>query len=488
MSVTAIAVLLPFLAAIGLGFAGSPLQGALLNLVVCSLVFVLTVLVFLAPGAGFLHGLLQADPLGMIFGALSGFVALTTAISNIDFVRGEIEHMSARRWRVYHAMCQVMLGASLLGLYADNIGLLWAAVEVATVAATLGVSLPRSASALEAAWKYFILGGVGIALALFGTMVLYLAAQPAVGPGLSAMSFSVLATHATQLDGRLLTLAFVFLLFGYGTKAALVPLHGWLPDAYAEGPAPLTTMLSGLLLNVALIAVLRFAHLMQANFSAGGGAVRPGPFLLSLGLASLLLTAFSLWGRRDARRFFGFSSIEHTGIAAFAFGIGGAAAIFAGLLHMLLHTLIKSALFQALTRAAASRGRASPGNFAFSHLRGMLATSKPLAWMLGACVFALTGLPPSGLFSSEFLIVSQTIQRQPLLSLPLGIGLVVCAIAIIRLIGPLIFNPPPPAAVPVKAGAGICTVGVHLLLVLVLAFAMPLGLVRMLSSIAGALQ
>jgi hydrogenase-4 component F len=484
MSAAAIAVLLPILAAIGLGFSGTPLRGAYANFAVCGAVFLLTIWVFFSPG----NGILQADPLAMIFGLLSGFVALTTAISNIDFVRGEVESMSPRRWRVYHAMCQVMLGATLLGLYADNIGLLWAAVETATIAATLGVSLPRSASALEAAWKYFILGGVGIALALFGTAVTYLAAQPALGPGLAGLSFSALAAHAGQLDGRLMTLAFLFLLFGYGTKAALVPLHGWLPDAYAEGPAPLTTMLSGLLLNVALIAILRFRHLMQANVAAGGDAMLPGPFLLTLGLASLLLTAFSLWGRRDSRRFFGFSSIEHTGVAAFAFGIGGAAAIFAGLLHMLLHTLIKSALFQALTRAAALRGSAAPGNFSFSHLRGLAATNKPLAWLLGACVFALTGLPPSGLFTSEFLIISQTIQRQPLLSLPLGLGLVVCAIAIIRLVGPLLFNHPPRATLPVKAGAGIGTAGLHLLVMLVLAFAMPLALVRVLSSVASGLQ
>jgi hydrogenase-4 component F len=485
MSAAALAVLLPVLAAIGLGVAGTPLRGAYANLIVCAVVFLLTIGVFFSPGAG----VVQADPLGMIFGLLGGFIALTTAISNIDFVRGEVENMSPGRWRVYHAMCQLMLGATLLGLYADNIGLLWGAVETATIAATLGVSLPRTASALEAAWKYFVLGGVGIALALFGTAVTYLAAQPALGPGLAGMSFAALSAHAGQLDGRLMTLAFVFLLFGYGTKAALVPLHGWLPDAYAEGPAPLTATLSGLLLNVALIAILRFRHLMQANVAAGGDAMLPGPFLLTLGLASLLLTAFSLWGRRDSRRFFGFSSIEHSGIAAFAFGIGGAAAIFAGLLHMLLHTLIKSALFQALTRAAALRGSAAPGNFGFSHLRGLAATNRPLAWLLGACIFALTGLPPSGLFSSEFLIISQTIQRQPLLSLPLGLGLVVCAIAIIRLIGPLLFNPPPRRGVlPVKAGAGIACAGLHLLVVLVLAFAMPLALVRMLSSIAGALQ
>jgi hydrogenase-4 component F len=277
-------------------------------------------------------------------------------------------------------------------------------------------------------------------------------------------------------------------LFGYGTKAALVPLHGWLPDAYAEGPVPLTATLSGLMLNVALLALLRFRHLMQVNYASHGGAMQPGPFLLSLGLASLLLVAFSLWRRRDARRFFGFSSVENSGIAVFAFGVGGAAVIFAGLLHMILHTLVKSALFQALTRAAALRGEAGPGHYGFSHLRGLLASNKWLGWLLGACVFALTGLPPSGLFASEFLIVSQTIQRVPVLSLPLGAGLLLCAIAIIRQVGPLTFGPPPKNTRPAAAGRGMAFIYLHLLLVLVIAFAMPAALVAALSGIAAALQ
>ena len=484
MSAALAAVLLPLLAAIGLARFGGRKAGAYGNLLLCVVVFALTLAVPESPGAGMLH----ADSLGMIFGVLTGggggggFVGLTTAIANVAFVRGEEAGFSLRRWRIYHAMSQVVLGCTLLGLYADNIGLLWVAVEGATIAACLGLSLSRSATALEAAWKYFILGGVGIALALFGTMVTYLAAQQALGPGLQAMSFAALTVHAGQLDGRLMTLAFVFLLFGYGTKAALVPLHGWLPDAYAEGPAPLATALSGLMLNVPLIAVLRFRHLMQ-----GAGALPPGPFLLALGLASLLLTAFSLWRRRDARRFFGFSSIEHSGLAAFAFGLGGATAIFAGLLHMLLHTLIKSALFQTLIRAAALRGGTAPGNYGFFRLRGLPATNKALGWLLALCIFALTGMPPSGLFTSEFLIVSQTIQRAPLLALPLGLGLVVCAIAMIRQIGPLLFGVPPTGK-PKKAGADISLAGLHLLAVLVLAFAMPWPLVRALSSIAGALQ
>ena len=272
MNLCALAVFVPLLAAPVLGFSGTPGQGALANAALTGLVFLLTIGAFFAAGSGLIH----ADQLGLVFGAVTGFVGFSTALAGIAYVRGAAGRLSLRRWRVYHAMCQVVLGATLLGLYADNIGVLWAAMEGTTIAATLGVSLPRSASALEAAWKYFILGGVGIGLALFGTMLVYLAAQPALGPGLQAMSFAALAAHAAGMDGSLLTLAFVFILFGYGTKAALVPLHGWLPDAYAEGPAPLTTALSGLTLNVALIAILRYRHLMQVNVASGGAAMQPG--------------------------------------------------------------------------------------------------------------------------------------------------------------------------------------------------------------------
>jgi len=477
-------IFLPFAAAILLGLIGTPVQGAIANAILCAIVFPITIAVFAAPGSGLIH----ADALGLIFGALTSFIALTTSLANISYVRSAELRISKPLWRLYHALCQIVLGATLLGLYADNIGLLWAAVEGATIAATLAVSLPRSASALEAAWKYFILGGVGIALALFGTMLVYLAAQPALGPGFAAMSFIALSAHAPWMDGSLLTLAFVFILFGYGTKAALVPLHGWLPDAYAEGPAPLTTALSGPMLNLALIAILRFRHLLQANHDSGGAALQPGPFLLVLGLASILLTGFSLSRRRDSRRFFGFSSIEQSGIAAFAFGIGGPIAIFGGLLHMLPQTLIKSALFIALIRAAAMRGSNAPGHYGFSHLRGLIHSNKYTAWTLGGCIFALTGLPPSGLFASEFIIISQTIQRSPWASLPLGLGLLLCSVAILRNIGPLIFGRAPPHTKPVKASPEIHLVTLHLILGVLLAFAMPEPVYKLLSSVSAALQ
>ena len=484
MNFAALAIALPFLAAVLLGLLGAPRQGAVANAAVSAALFVLTLAVFWGHGAG----LVAVDKLGALFGTVTGFVGFSASLVNIGYVSADAARMPARRWRLYHALFQVVLGASLLGLYADNIGLLWAAMEGGTIAMTVGVSLYRTPTGLEAAWKYFILGGVGIGLALFGTMLVYLAAQPALGPGFAAMSFAALSAHAAHMDGALLTLAFVFILFGYGTKAALAPLQGWLPDAYAEGPAPLTTALSGPLMNVALLAILRFRHLLQANFAAGGAALPPGPFLLTLGLASLFLAAFSFSRRRDARRFFGFSSIEHSGVAAFAFGIGGAAAVFGGLLHMLLHTLIKSALLQVLIRAAALRGSTAPGHYGFSHLRGLIYSNKYTAWVLGAAMFALSGLPPSGLFASEFIIISQTIQRSPWASLPLGLGLLLCAVAILRNHGPLVFGPAPVRTKPGRATLETHLVTLHLVLAVVLAFAMPPLLVHLLSHMAEALQ
>src|SRR5690606_15565032 len=179
--------------------------------------------------------------------------------------------------RFYHAMYQVMMFGMNLALLANNIGLMWVAIELATLTTVVMVGMYRTHQALEAAWKYFILGSVGIALALFGTILVYMAALPVVGEGVDAMVWTVLAQNAPALDANLLHLAFVFLLLGYGTKVGLAPLHAWLPDAHAEGPTPISAVLSGLLLNVALFAVLRFKMLIAAS----PDAISPGPLLVT---------------------------------------------------------------------------------------------------------------------------------------------------------------------------------------------------------------
>ena len=187
---------------------------------------------------------------------LGTFVGFTTSVFSASYIGHELEigRLTPAYLRFYHAMYQVLMFAMNLALLANNIGLMWVAIELATLTTVLMVGIYRTHEALEAAWKYFILGSVGIALALFGTILVYLAARPVVGEGLDAMVWTALIAKAGGFDPALLNLAFVFLLLGYGTKVGLAPLHAWLPDAHAEGPTPISAVLSGLLLNVALYA------------------------------------------------------------------------------------------------------------------------------------------------------------------------------------------------------------------------------------------
>jgi hydrogenase-4 component F len=276
------------------------------------------------------------------------------------------------------------------------------------------VGIYRTHEALEAAWKYFILGSVGISLALFGTVLVYLAARPVIGETADAMVWTSLVNHARELDPSLLNVAFIFLLLGYGTKVGLAPLHAWLPDAHAEGPTPISAVLSGLLLNVGLYVLLRFKILIAANSSA----IAPGPLLIGLGLLSLIFAGFMLYRRRDIKRMFAYSSIEHMGIIVFAFGIAGPLGNFAGLLQMTMHSLTKSAIFFTVGHVAQVKGTQR-----MADMGGLTATHPFLGWLLVAGVAAISGLPPFGVFTSEFLVVSTAFARQPLLAVLLILGL-----------------------------------------------------------------
>ena len=207
------------------------------------------------------------DDFNIYLVTLTTFVGFTTAIFSASYIGHELEtgRLTPTFLRFYHALYQAMLGAMNVALVANNIGLLWVGVEVATLSTVMMVGIYRTPEAVEAAWKYFILGSVGIALAFFGTILIYLAAQEVLGEGLPAMAWDLMRESAAKFDPKLLSLAFVFLLVGYGTKVGLAPFHAWLPDAHAEGPTPISAVLSGLLLNVALYALLRFKMIMSAN-------------------------------------------------------------------------------------------------------------------------------------------------------------------------------------------------------------------------------
>jgi len=446
---------------------------ARLNVVAALLTFLTAVSLFVVePRSG---PYLLVDDLNKVFIVLTTFVGFTTSLFSASYIGHEIEtgRLTPAFVRFYHAMYQVLMFSMNLALVANNIGLMWVAIEMATLTTVLMVGIYRTHEALEAAWKYFILGSVGIALALFGTILVYMAARPVIGEGLEAMVWTVLVTHAAKFDPALLDVAFVFLLLGYGTKVGLAPLHAWLPDAHAEGPTPISAVLSGLLLNVALYALLRFKMLLALN----PAAIAPGPLMVIMGLISCLFAAFMLYRRRDIKRMFAYSSIEHMGIIVFAFGMGGALANFAGLLHMSMHSLAKSAIFFAVGHIAQVKGTQK-----ISDMGGLTVTNPVLGWGLVLGVVAIAGLPPLGIFMSEFLIISSTFAREPWLAAILVLGILVALGGLFLRLNTIAFGAPRGPTAP--AEASYVPMFAHLAIVFVAGIYMPPALVAGFQNVA----
>ena len=450
--------------------------GAAINVVACGLTFFASV------------GLLQAervrsdffliDDFNIYLVLLTTFVALTTSIFSASYIDHELENgkLTPRFVRFYHALYQAMLCAMNLALVANNFGLLWVGVEVATLSTVMMVGIYRTPEALEAAWKYFILGSVGIALAFFGTILIYLSAQDVLGQGLSAMAWDQVQKSAGNLDPRMLSLAFVFLLVGYGTKVGIAPFHAWLPDAHAEGPTPISAVLSGLLLNVALYALLRFKMILAGN----PATLNVGLVMMGLGLVSLLFAAFMLYRRRDIKRLFAYSSIEHMGIMTFAFGLGGPLANFAGLLHMTMHALTKSAIFFAVGHVAQIKGTQR-----LADIRGLSVSNPGLAVGFALSVIAIAGLPPFGLFLSEFMLVSSSFARQPWLAVILVLGLLLAFGALVIHLQRVLFGDPSPSVA--RSKASYIPLFVHLAIVLAAGLWLPEPVVRWFRAVAAQL-
>ena len=395
------------------------------------------------------------DALNVFLVALTAFVGLTTAIFSRPYMRIERDRgkMTPPRLRLYHSMYQLFSFTMLLALMTNNLGILWVAMEAATLTTVLLVSVYRTAASLEAAWKYFILCGVGIAQALFGTVLIYMAAEKVLGAEGGALLWTNLDAVKSQLDPDIVTLAFAFLFIGYGTKVGLVPLHNWLPDAHAEGPTPVSAVLSGLLLNVALYAVLRCKVLTDGALHSN----LAGRLLMGFGIVSVVAAVFFLIRQKDVKRMFAYSSIEHMGLMTFAFGVGGPVATYAGLLHMTVHSLIKSAIFFAVGHATQKAGTQI-----MDEIRGLIRVSPTIGWGLMLGTLAILGSPPFGVFASEFLIITTAMREQPWATPLLLIALGVAFAAVFARVQPMVFGdtsvrplPHPPALIPVFVHLGL---------------------------------
>jgi hydrogenase-4 component F len=410
------------------------------------------------------------DAFNVYLVTLTAFVGFTTSIFSRPYMRHEVERgrLSDGRLRLYHSMYQGFQFAMLLALSTNNLGVLWVAMEAATLTTVLLVSLYRTPESIEAAWKYFILCGVGIAQALFGTVLVYFAAEQKLGGGRDdTLLWTVLHDSAASLDPTVLSLAFVFLLVGYGTKVGLVPLHAWLPDAHSEGPTPMSAVLSGLLLNVALYALVRLKMLVDASLQTH----LAGYLMMGFGLVSFMVAGLFLHRQHDIKRMYSYSSIEHMGLMTYAFGLGGPLATFGALLHMTVHSLTKSAIFITVGHASQLAGTQR-----IDKIRGLIRTQPAIGWGLLIGTVAIAGFPPFGVFTSEFLLLTATMKSWPWLAVPLLVGFGVAFAGLFRHLHPMVYGEPPPGQQPVQAN--MIPVMVHLALVLWLGLSIPSFLAR----------
>jgi hydrogenase-4 component F len=430
-----------------------------------------------APGVG-----LRADGLSAFIAAMVAGVGLVAAVGVPSYLAGESAagRLRPARARAFRPLFHLFVFTMLLAVTTDNVGLMWVAVEGTTLASVFLITLERTRASLEAAYKYLLICSVGIAVAFIGTVLVYYADVRHFGQAEQALYWSTLMAAAPRLPGRLVELAFLFLLIGYGTKAGLVPMHTWLPDAHSEAPAPVSALMSGVLLNVGVYALLRFKAVADAALGTGFAS----RLLLGFGLASMAVAAASLWAPRNYKRMLAYSSVEHVGLVCVGVAFGGVWGIAGALLHMLTHALAKSALFVLAGRVLQRYGSAE-----LARVRGL---RRAMPWTGAgflAGTLALVGLPPFGLFASEVLILRAGFASGQPWAAGVAVALLVLVFGgVLRAVNRMLHGAPPEDMATAELSAWpLVPVGVNLVLLVLLGLGLPPGLLQALARIAAAL-
>jgi hydrogenase-4 component F len=344
------------------------------------------------------YGIWYMDPLSAYMLFIITFIGLMAGIYSIPYIGHEVreKELSVERAKYYFILFNIFMFTMLMVVVSNNLGIMWIAIEATTLASAFLVGFTENDLAVEAAWKYLIICSVGITLALFGTILAYASSIAALGESSNALNWSTLMAAAGQLDPTLLKISFILIMVGYGTKVGLAPMHTWLPDAHSQAPTPVSALLSGVLLNCAMYGILRF-HLIASVTVPGFSST----LLLIFGLVSMAVAAAFIIVAKDFKRLLAYSSIEHMGIIAFGFGIGGFLGIFGALLHMLNHALTKCLLFLGagnLLQKFKTRE--------ISGIRGVSTLMPMTAVLFIAGALAITGSPPFSIFLSEVTILT----------------------------------------------------------------------------------
>jgi hydrogenase-4 component F len=365
----------------------------------------------------FANGFFYADALSALVILLTAFVALVCATYSIGYLRddqqsgelGDEDKEQLAQLRMFYTLTPLFVFSMMFVAVANNLGVMWAAIEATTLVSVFLVTFYGKITSLEAAWKYAIIGGVGLSMALFGTLVTYYAGHLLAGSdALAGLNWSVLAQHAAQLDKTSMRLAFVLILMGYGTKAGLAPMHTWKPDAYSEAPVPSAAILSSAMLNCALYGLIRFYILTSRSL----GTEYPSHLLLLFGLLSMGISVPFILAQRNLRRLLAYSSIEHGGVMVVALGLGGPLGTLGLMLHMTFHTVAKSLVF-----LCAGNAQQHYRTDLFSEIKGSVIRVMPLTGIIFfMAMMAIVGMPPFSLFQSEFLIVRAAIDGRHILT------------------------------------------------------------------------
>ncbi len=393
-----------------------------------------------------LGGLLRADALSVTMLIVIGVVGTLTTWASIGYVDAELAHghTDESGARLYGALTPAFLAAMVLAVSANNIGVIWVAIEATTVITAFLVGHRRTRTALEATWKYVVICSVGIAVAFLGTVLLYFAARHAGADSANALNLDVLTAHAAHLDPAVTRLAGALLLIGYGAKVGLVPFHTWLADAHSQAPAPVSALMSGVLLSVAFSVILRIRPIIDA--ATGPGFLRTG--LLTVGLATVLVAALLLTVTTDLKRMLAYSSMENMGLIAVAAAAGTQLAVAALLLHVLAHGVGKTVLF-----LAGGQLQAAHDSTAIDELTGVMGRSRLVGASFAIGIVVLLGLPPFAMFASELSIARSLTATNLSLALAAVLLLIVVAFAALaRNTARLLFGTAgidsPPIAVP----------------------------------------
>ena len=395
------ALLIPFLTGIGMLAVKNPTLAAWLNLVASSLTSatLFWLVKQIVDKGSFHHGVFLLDSLNALFLTIVGILGITAALYSVPYMKHEQGdgHVPRKMVPRYFSLFQFFILTMILTLVMENLGLLWVAVEATTLVSALLVAFSLNRSSLEAAWKYVMVCSVGIAMALLGTILLYYAQVQAGFVDVQPLGWFALRDSAYRFNPALVKLAAIFIIIGYGTKAGLAPMHTWLPDAHSQAPTPVSGLLSGALLSVAMYAIAR--NLSVINLLPDVGVVT-GKLLVGFGLLSIGVAVPFLLLQHDVKRLLAYSSVENIGLIALGFGVGAPLALYGALLHLINNAIGKSALFYVsgvLVQAYRTKQ--------ILRIRGIIRVMPMLGGIWLALILAVSGLPPFGTFLSKLTII-----------------------------------------------------------------------------------